>query len=110
MLMNRFFLIFFLSIVPLCFMFGQGIGLSLHNVKGSSDSARVFKADKRAGLVDYGVKSVVKEPLAHSFYPTDYLPFFCKIEYQMGLNKKLPIKFRLGSVPYVDELEGKGVR
>ena len=38
----------------------------------------------------------------------DNLPFFCKIEHQMG--KKLPVqfKFRLGSVDYVDWLEGKG--
>lgn len=36
------------------------------------------------------------------------LPFFCKIEHKMG--KKLPVqfKFRLGSVDYVDWLEGKG--
>jgi len=35
------------------------------------------------------------------------LPFFCRIEHQVG--KKLPLlfKFRLGSVEYVDWLEGK---
>lgn len=35
------------------------------------------------------------------------LPFFCRIEHQLG--KKLPVmfKFRLGSVEYVDWLEGK---
>ncbi len=35
------------------------------------------------------------------------LPFFCRIEHQMG--KKLPMmfKFRLGSVEYVDWLEQK---
>ena len=35
------------------------------------------------------------------------LPFFCRIEHQLG--KKLPLlfKFRLGSVEYVDWLEGK---
>lgn len=35
------------------------------------------------------------------------LPFFCRIEHQMG--KKMPVqfKFRLGSVEYVDALEGK---
>ena len=44
--------------------------------------------------------------LAH--WKIDDLPFFCKIEHQMG--KKLPVqfKFRLGSVDYVDWLEGKG--
>ncbi len=40
-------------------------------------------------------------------FAVDKMPFFCKIEYKMGLNKKLPVKFRLGDVQYVDELEGK---
>ena len=35
------------------------------------------------------------------------LPFFCKIEYDMMKGKKLPLKFRLGDVEYVDELENK---
>ena len=35
------------------------------------------------------------------------LPFFCRIERQWGKNKTLPVKFRLGSVDYVDWLEGK---
>jgi hypothetical protein len=42
-----------------------------------------------------------------SVFAVDKMPFFCKIEYKMGLNKKLPLKFRLGDVQYVDELEGK---
>lgn len=42
-----------------------------------------------------------------SVFAVDKMPFFCKIEYKMGLNKKLPVKFRLGDVQYVDELEGK---
>ena len=40
-------------------------------------------------------------------FSVEAMPFFCKIEYKMGLNKKLPVKFRLGDVQYVDELEGK---
>lgn len=35
------------------------------------------------------------------------LAFFCKIEVQLEKAMKLPIKFRLGSVDYVDYLEGK---
>lgn len=42
-----------------------------------------------------------------SVFSVEALPFFCKIEYKMGLNKSLPVKFRLGDVQYVDELEGK---
>ena len=40
-------------------------------------------------------------------FSVETMPFFCKMEYKMGLNKKLPVKFRLGDVQYVDELEGK---
>jgi hypothetical protein len=42
-----------------------------------------------------------------SVFSVEALPFFCKIEYKMGLQKKLPLKFRLGDVQYVDELERK---
>jgi len=35
------------------------------------------------------------------------LAFFCKIEVQLEKAVKLPVKFRLGSVDYVDYLEGK---
>jgi hypothetical protein len=35
------------------------------------------------------------------------LPFFCKIEYGWAKTNHIPIKFRLGSVEYVDWLEGK---
>ena len=35
------------------------------------------------------------------------LAFFCKIEVKLEQAVKLPIKFRLGSVDYVDYLEGK---
>jgi hypothetical protein len=36
------------------------------------------------------------------------LPFFCKIEHNWGKKLPMPFKFRLGSVEYVDWLEGKG--
>jgi len=35
------------------------------------------------------------------------LAFFCKIEVQLEKAVKMPVKFRLGSVDYVDYLEGK---
>lgn len=50
-----------------------------------------------------------------SFYPDktrlpwaeECLPFFCRVERQWGKRRALPVKFRLGSVDYVDWLEGK---
>lgn len=38
---------------------------------------------------------------------TQHLPFFCKEEWKLEQKTKLPLKFRLGSVSYVDRLEGK---
>lgn len=35
------------------------------------------------------------------------LPFFCRIEHKLGKKNRVPVKFRLGSVEYVDWLEGK---
>lgn len=40
-------------------------------------------------------------------WSAEKLPFFCKIEHDWGKKSRLPFKFRLGSVEYVDWLEGK---
>jgi hypothetical protein len=40
-------------------------------------------------------------------FSVNNLPFFCKLEYNLGVEKKYPLKIRLGDVHYVDELEGK---
>lgn len=40
-------------------------------------------------------------------WSAENLPFFCKIEHEWGKNARIPLKFRLGSVDYVDWLEGK---
>lgn len=41
------------------------------------------------------------------FIPKDHLAFFCRIELHLEKATRMPIKFRLGSVDYVDRLEGK---
>ncbi len=49
-------------------------------------------------------------PLSAVFLPrwsADCLPFFCKIEHNLVKSSHIPVKFRLGSVEYVDWLEGK---
>lgn len=40
-------------------------------------------------------------------WSADDLPLFCRIEHRMGQRLPMPVKFRLGSVEYVDWLEGK---
>lgn len=40
-------------------------------------------------------------------WTSESLPFFCRIEHDLGKKTRIPFKFRLGSVEYVDWMEGK---
>jgi hypothetical protein len=46
-------------------------------------------------------------PGSRVVWPHGPMPFFCRIEHRLGHQMALPLKFRLGDVPYVDRLEGK---
>ncbi len=52
-----------------------------------------------------------KSPALHPIFLPEWrsvdLPIFCRIEHEMGKKMPLMVKFRLGSVEYVDALEGK---
>ena len=43
-------------------------------------------------------------PKAYNF---NHLAFFCRLEVRMEKATKMPVRFRLGTVDYVDRLEGK---
>ena len=89
----------------------QKVGLSLNNLKAPSklppQYSTVFLQKNTTKSVDNQTVSIKKPMLVPSVFSVDALPFFCKIEYKMGLNQKIPVKFRLGDVQYVDQLEGK---
>ncbi len=104
-------LIGFCLIVLSQFATAQTVGLSLNYVKTTPklppQYSAVFLQKNAAKTIDNQSVSVKKPTLVPSVFNIEALPFFCKIEYKMGLNQKVPIKFRLGDVQYVDQLEGK---
>jgi hypothetical protein len=95
-------------------MTAQTVGLSLDKLKtvgkpiGTPPQySTVFLPKKVLRSIDNQAISDKKPLAVPCVFSVEALPFFCKIEYKMGLNQKLPVKFRLGDVQYVEQLEGK---
>jgi len=60
------------------------------------------------GQTILGRKAEALSPIFLPRWAAEQLPFFCRIEHGVAKNSAVPFKFRLGSVEYVDWLEGKG--
>jgi len=93
---------------------GYSTGKSLHewqlSVQRNSTipfSPNLLKHEKLT-FTDAFLQSTPKYGVFLPQWSAEDLPFFCKIEHDWAKNRvRIPVKFRLGSVDYVDWLEGK---
>ena len=88
----------------------QTVGLSMSDIKIPPQYLSLKKEKlplKNSFVVDNQQVAKNRPRPMPSVFSVETLPFFCKIEYKLGLNNKLPVKFRLGDVQYVEQLEGK---
>ena len=100
---------FFLS----CPLFAQDTGqeeafISPENTTHQdSIASNEFPDLKEIFLTRKHLQKTLDIPPSSSCFNLPGMPFFCKIEYKMEKAAKIPVRFRLGDIEYVDYLEGK---
>jgi hypothetical protein len=100
-----------LLLLPACFVFGQGgKALPLYKQYPNYATFNLVKNTNKGFLMINHSDSLNNQPirlLAPDYYVKG-LGFFCKKELQLEKITKIPFRFRLGTLDYVDKMEGKG--
>ena len=60
--------------------------------------------DRMTNSMNLTTPSILKQ---RSIFDVKSLPIFCKIEHKLAKSSKINVMMRLGSLDYVDRLEGK---
>ena len=102
------------GLVILCFLIRPGIlysqGLALATVS-SMDTLHIrfnfVPSFRLREAVHEPVSIPLKSPFRSPYNHYDDLGFFCKWELKLDKQVRKPIRFRLGSVDYVNRMEGK---
>ena len=74
------------------------------NVKQKKKFNLTSSLDRMANPMDVPTPSVIKH---RSIFDVDRLPIFCKFEHKLAKSSNVNVMMRLGSLDYVNKLEGK---
>ena len=75
------------------------------------DRNKVFKTNAEVNLrlpsTTESINAVVTQQCLYSASYVSHVGFFCQKEYQFERSTSIPLRLRLGSLEYVDRMEGK---